>query len=73
MSNNKKVYNIHQSVGQHPCKIAPIVKTYATVLENYTLVYEYVRIYYFSKYSKYAEALLINFARTPFLYGCPQV
>src|SRR5882762_10163476 len=45
MSDNKKAYYIHQSMGKHPHKIKPIVKIYAApakVLKNYKLVYEYV-------------------------------
>ena len=74
MSNNKKAYNIHQLAGKHPYKIWPIVKTYAApanVLKNYKLVYEYVRIYYLSKYSKYAEGLLINMSHFYIHHGLP--
>ncbi len=45
MSDNKKVYYIHQSMGKHPHKIKPIVKIYAApanVLKIYKLVYEYI-------------------------------
>jgi hypothetical protein len=46
-----------------PCENLHIVKTYsvhANALENSKLVYEYVRIYYLSKYSKYVKGLPIN-------------
>ena len=63
MSNNKKAQYIREQAGKRPCEIQPIVKTcavYANALENSKLGYEYVRIDYSPKYSKYADGLLID-------------
>ena len=47
--------------------LAHCYAVHANVLENSKLSYEYVRIGYLSKYSKYAEGLLINRS----LHGLP--
>ena len=73
MLNNKKAQHICQQVGKHPCKIQSIVKTYAVhenTLENSKLGYEYVRINYSPKNSKYAVRLLIDVSFLIFTMVC---
>jgi hypothetical protein len=59
MSNNKKAYNIHQLWVSANTKFSLLFKHMQPLQmywKIYVLVYEYVRICYLSKYSKYAEA-----------------